>query len=193
MSTTSAPSDSTPAAAPRRFVAPKLCLIRRINLRMALLGALAFFFIGAPFFIWARQALSGGVIDHGSYVDVNLKAMSSFELDQINGQPSDVPDKFRALEGRRVRMVGEMWAPNDAGDGAIGHFQLVYSITQCCFSGPPLAQCFVDCDVVPGHEVDYYDSGLVSVWGIMHVRFRRDPDGVIKSIYEVNVYSVKPM
>lgn len=183
---------ATAKAAPNRFVAPKPSLIKQINLRAALLGAIAFFFIGGFFYLWARDAMSGGIINHGDYSEVNLKAMSSFELDQVNGQVSDVPMKFRNLEGHRVLLIGEMWAPRDAGDGSLGYFQLVYSRTKCCFNGPPLAQHFVDANVKRGVDAEYSD-GMVRVWGQLHIRFRRDPGGVIKSVYAVDVDRVDPL
>jgi len=181
-------------AAPHRFVAPKAPWFRRINYRVVLLGAIALLFIGGPFFIWARDAMNGGIVRHGDYADVNLKAMSTFDMNQMTGTTDDIPSKFRGLEGQRVRMVGEMWAPRDASDGGLSYFQLVYSKTKCCFSGPPLAQHFVDGNVIPGRTVYYDSDGMVSVWGTLHIRFRRDPDSkVIKSIYEVDVDRVDPV
>jgi hypothetical protein len=180
------------SAAPHKFVVPKKPLLKEINLRMVLLGALAFLFIGFPFYIWMRDAVNGGIINYGDYSEVNLKAMSSFDMDQVNGQPSDIPARFRALEGKRVLFVGEMWEGQSAGDVSPQYFQLVYSIAKCCFSGPPLAQHFVDANVVPGHKVYYYPNTMVNVWGTMHIRFRKDPGGVIKSIYEVDVDKIEP-
>jgi hypothetical protein len=192
-----ASASASPAArpaVPHRFVAPKAPWFRRINYRVVLLAGIAILFIGGPFFIWARDALNGGIVRHGDYADVNLKAMSTFDMDQMTGTPDDIPAKFRGLEGQRVHMFGEMWAPKDAGDGSLSYFQLVYSKTKCCFNGPPLAQHFVDGNVVPGTNVYYYDSGMVSVWGTLHIRFRRDPDSkVIKSIYEVDVDKLDPV
>jgi|ERR1700722_2541924 len=183
---------SRPAEAPRQFVAPKRPLIQRINFRVVLLAALALLFIGFPFFYWARDAMTGGIVNHGDYLEVNLKAMSSFDLDQVNGQITDIPQRFRTLEGKRVALVGEMWAQKDAGDGTLSYFQLCYSRTKCCFNGPPLAQHFVDSNVIPGRAV-YYDDGMVRVWGTLHVRMRRDPGGVIKSVYAVDVDKVESM
>lgn len=200
MSSISAGARSSAAASPARsgparFSAPKPSLIRRINYRVLVLAGVMLLFIGGPFFVWARQALSGGIVNHGNYLEVNLKAMSSFDLDQVNGRVTDVPMKFRNLEGKRVALVGEMWAPRDAGDGSLSYFQLVYSKTKCCFNGPPLAQHFVDGNVVPGTTVYYNSNGMVRVWGTLHIRFRRDegPGSVIKAIYAVDVDKVEDM
>jgi hypothetical protein len=191
-STTSAPA--RPEAGKQfRFEPPKPSLIRRINLRMVLIAGLVLFVVGAPFSIWLRQFVTGGIIKHSDYYEVNLKAMSSFDLDQVNGQPSDIPAKFRALEGKRVLLVGEMWDPHGAGDDSLSYFQLVYSKTKCCFNGPPLAQHFVDSFVNKGKTAYYYGWGMVDVWGTLHVKFRRDPGGVIKSVYAVDVDEVDPL
>ncbi|HUB25027.1 MAG TPA: hypothetical protein VL992_06325 [Tepidisphaeraceae bacterium] len=179
---------STPVAAPgRKFVAPTASIVKKINFRVVLLAAIAFLFVGYPFFFWARDMFDGGIVNHGNYADVNLKAMSDFDLDQMNGQITDVPLRFRQLEGKRVAMLGQMWAPNYAGDGSLKYFMLCYNRAKCCFAGPPLAQHFVDSYVKPGATA-YYDDGMVRVWGTLHVRFRRDPTtGVIKAIYMCEV------
>jgi hypothetical protein len=178
-------------ANPHRFVAPSKAPWARINLRVALLVSLALLIIGGPFLYWLRLELSRGIIRHGDYSEVNLKAMSSFDMDQSNGTESDVPARFRALDGSRVALDGEMWNGNSAGD-SVKYFQLVYSIAKCCFNGPPLAQHFVDSNVIPGHSVDFYRGTMVRVWGTMHIRFRREA-GVIKSVYQVDVDEVDPL
>jgi hypothetical protein len=176
---------------PHRFVAPAKAPWARINLRVALLVSLALLLIGGPFLYWLRLELSRGIIRHGDYSEVNLKAMSNFDMDQSNGTEADVPARFRALDGSRVALDGEMWNPTDAGD-SVKYFQLVYSIAKCCFNGPPLAQHFVDSNVIPGHSVDFYRGTMVRVWGTMHIRFRREA-GVIKSVYQVDVDEVDPL
>jgi hypothetical protein len=178
------------------FQAPKPSLSERINVRMIVFFAVVALLIGAPFYIWLRSALSGGIIRHGDYSDVDLKAMSTFDMDQTNGQITDVPSKWRALDGTRVKTVGETWSPL-AADGKVTYFQIVYSKTKCCFSGPPLAQHFVECNVMPSASSDDY-SDRVSVEGTLHVRIRKDVDKnsgvtVIKSVYQIDVDKIDPI
>jgi hypothetical protein len=188
----SAPASPAVASA-KKFVAPKASLLKKINFRVVLLAAIAFLFIGYPFFFWLRDMVGGGIVNHGDYAEVNLKAMSSFDLDQMNGQVTDVPLRFRQLEGKRVALVGQMWQPNQAGDGTLRYFMLCYNRAKCCFVGPPLAQHFVDSFVKPGVAA-YYDDGMVRVWGTLHVHFRRDPTtGVIKAVYACEVDQVDDM
>jgi hypothetical protein len=172
------------------FVAPK-SVWKQINWRMVLLIAII---LALPFFIffqWARQAFHHGIIDHGSYAEVNLKSMSSFDMDQFNGQPTDIPAIFRALDGRRVMMDGQMYAPNSASDGALRNFLFCYNRAKCCLSGPILAQHMVESIPVNGCQALYTD-GMARVWGTLHIRFNRDKEThAIHSVYEVDVDKVE--
>ncbi|MGA2233708.1 MAG: hypothetical protein ABSH22_22615 [Tepidisphaeraceae bacterium] len=186
------PTSQMPPPTPHRFAVRKP-FYQRINPRAAVLAGIALLFIGGPFYVWARGVIDGGIINEGDYFHVDLKAMSSFNLDQVNGTPNDVPARFRELEGKRVLLDGQMWAPTSAGSDSVNYFQLVYSITKCCFNGPPLAQHFVDANVVPGRVVYNYGQDPIHVWGTLHIRFRKEPGGVIKAVYEVDVDKVEEM
>jgi hypothetical protein len=175
------------------YASPKAAPWRRINWRIAIFAAVVLTIIGVPFYIWANEVITGGVHNYGSYKEVNLKAMSSFDMDQTNAVMEDIPGQFRAIDGQEVMMQGEMWAPTYAGDEQISYFQLVYSKTKCCFSGPPLAQHFVDGFVTDKAKVYMYDNVPVKVWGKLHVYIRKDAGGTIKSIYHVDVTKVEPI
>ncbi|HEX4055579.1 MAG TPA: hypothetical protein VHX86_15045 [Tepidisphaeraceae bacterium] len=179
---------------PRPLPSAKLRWSERVNWRILVFVAVVAMPIALLFFWWLDEAISGGIHDYGAYKEVDLKAMSTFDMDQMNATMQDIPEKWRNLEGKKVLAVGEMWAPNYAGDSErLSYFQLVYSKTKCCFSGPPLAQHFVDGYVVKGAHVYYYDVP-VKVMGTIHVYVRKDPtSGVIKSIYHVDVEKVTPI
>jgi hypothetical protein len=162
----------------------KLPLSERINFRLvAFLGVIALL-VGAPIFIFVQQALTGGVIRRGDFLEVDLKAMSTFDFNQTDGKQSDVPQRWRELDGKKVLLIGEMWAPEDAGDGNLKKFQLVYSKTKCCFSGPPLVQHFVVCYVNPGAKAVFLDVP-VKIYGTLQVKVKNEGGKV------VNIYSVK--
>ena len=188
-------SGSTPPPSlsyePRPYWAPKAPWTQRFNWRIFVFAAVIIVPIGFVFGMWVNEVRSNGIYNRGDFLEVNLKAMSTFDMDQHNAVQTDIPAPFRALEGKKVMMIGEMWAPQSAGAG-LGYFQLVYSKTKCCFSGPPLAQHFVDGNVVPGKLVYYYDVP-VKVWGTLHVSISKDKDGVIKSVYHVDVDKVEPI
>jgi hypothetical protein len=176
--------------APMEMPAPRWS--ERLNWRIVIFAGVMLFLVGWPLYTYVNETITGGIHDHGSYKEVDLKAMSSFDMDQRSAELPDVPSQFRGLEGQDVLMTGEMWAPQSASDGSLGYFQLVYSKTKCCFSGPPLAQHFVDGNVVKGVQAFYYDIP-VKVWGKLHVYMRRDKGGVIKSVYHVDVNKVEPI
>jgi hypothetical protein len=177
-----------------RPIAPQKPWGQRVNWRILVFVAVIVVPILLIFAWWLNEFMSGGIHDYGSYKEVDLKAMSSFDMDQMNASEDDIPAKWRQLEGDKIMAVGEMWAQRSAaGSDRLGYFQLVYSKTKCCFSGPPLAQHFVDCDVKPGAHVYNYDVP-VKVWGTEHTRIRKDPQtGVIKSIYHFDVDKVEPI
>jgi len=174
------------------YLPPESKWKKYLNIRIIIFSAVVLTIIGGIFFPWLSERLTGGVHDYGTYKAVDLKAMSSFDMDQVNASISDIPQIFRNLDGQEVLMTGEMWAPRSASDGRLGYFVLVYSRTKCCFNGPPLAQHFIDGNVVRNADVGYTDEP-VRVWGKLHVFIRKDPDGVIKSIYHVDVDKVEPI
>jgi hypothetical protein len=184
---------SSPPLPYERISAPRPSLLQRINWRIIVFAVVVIGPIGGLFYVWLNETLSGGIHDYGAYKQVDLKAMSTFDMDQNYAKPEDIPKKWRDLEGQQVLMIGEMVAPRDAGDSKLSYFQLVYNKAQCCFKGPPLAQHFVDGDVNNGAKAYYYDT-MVKVWGKIHIYIRRDPaTGQIKSIYHVNVDKVEPI
>jgi len=176
---------------PVPIIPPPTPWMQRINWRLIVLASIVLIIVGVPFYIWLDEVVTGGIHDYGSYKEVDLKAMSTFDMDQQSGTMDDIPVKFRQLDGKRCLMVGEMWNPRSAGDESLSYFVLVYSKTKCCFNGPPLAQHFVDGNVVKGSKIYYYETP-VKVWGTVHVFIHKDK-GVIKSIYHVDVDKVEPI
>jgi hypothetical protein len=168
----------------------KLSLSQRINWRMLIFFGVMALLIGYPLYVFVSEAVSGGVHDRGSYLEVDLKAMSNFEMDQENATLADIPEQWRKLEGKRIQLEGEMWQPTDAG-GKVGSFQLCYSIAKCCFSGPPKVQHFVNGTVVKGKRLYAYPN-LVRVIGTLHINVKRNAEK-IESVYQLDVESVEPV
>jgi len=162
----------------------------KINFRMLAFAGVLLLLIGYPIYVYVDSVVSGGIHDAGNgYKEVDLKAMSVFPFDQINGTIDDVPKKWRELDGKKVVVYGEMWDTQGAGD-SVQHFQLCYSIAKCCFSGPPQVQHFVDSRVAPGREIQYYPN-QVKVTGTLHVNVQRDADKV-KRVYALDVETLAP-
>src|SRR4030095_7303818 len=99
--------------------------------------------VGYPIWVMVEQQVTGGIKQaDGGYKDVNLKAMSTFTFDQVNGRLEDVPTKWRELDGQKVILKGEMY--NTLGtEQNVDTFVLVYSIAKCCVTSTPQVQHFV--------------------------------------------------
>lgn len=161
-----------------------------LNLRMIIFFVVIAGVIGYPAYIYLHEAMTQGIVHRADgYAEVNLKTISLFPFDQQAGTITDVPDRFRALDGQKVILVGEMWAPDAAGP-AVNHFDLVYSIAKCCFSGPAQVQHFVKGTSNVG-PLPFY-SGEVQVKGTLKVNVTYD-GGKVSAVYHVNVDSIEPL
>jgi hypothetical protein len=150
--------------------------------------------IGYMVYLFADTWRSHGIWEvrdtrYGSYKKVDLKAMSLFQLNQNSATDADIPPEYRALDGKRVMLVGEQYVTGSSR-GAQLEFDLVYSISKCCFNGPPQIQHFVKCKPMPGKQIETY-VGLVKVVGILHVGVQIE-NGRVASVYRMNVESVEP-
>ena len=171
--------------------APKASIVQRINPRMIVFLLVIGCLIGYPLYIFIDAAVSGGIKDAGGgYKEVDLKAMSLFWFDQQHGTLQDIPAKWRALDGQKVIVFGEMWAANYAGND-VSNYDLCYSIAKCCFQGPPQVQHFVKSKPQPNARLNYY-PGLVKVKGVLHVNVKQGPEKV-ESVYQMDVEEIEPV
>jgi hypothetical protein len=159
---------------------------------MIIFVAVVLALIGTPVYIYLDNALTGGIHNRGDRLEVDLKSMSNFPFDQANGTVNDIPKQFRDLDGKRIVVTGEIYAP-DSASADLDHFDLVYSIAKCCFSGPPQIQHFVHSKVKDGGTVPYV-NGLVEVVGVLKVDVQKNPEtGKISQVYAMDIESVKPL
>jgi len=171
--------------------AAKIPLSERLNLRMIGFIAVIAVLVGYPVYVMIDQQLSGGIKQAaGGYQEVNLKAMSTFTFDQVNGTLEDVPKKWRELDGQKVILHGEMYQPFYAGYDEVDRFDLVFSIATCCVTSTPQVQHFVKAQALPGRSIRYYDQP-VEVHGILRVNVKRE-EGRVSSVYQLDVESVQP-
>lgn len=195
MSQATTPS-SSPAASPvvdyNPRPAPRRKMPAWLNPRVLIFVAVFGLIIGAPVYMIADQMISGGIHHRADgSTEVDLKTISLFPLDQQNGTLDDVPAKFRELNGKKVVLVGEMYAPGASGD-YVGGFDLCYSIAKCCFSGPPQVQHFVKTTPTKaGAGIPYY-GGLVRCTGTMTVNVVKESDKVA-SVYQLKLDSIEPV
>jgi hypothetical protein len=140
--------------------------------------------LGYPVFCKLDAMLTHTIHEHNGVYTVDLQAMSDFTLDQLNGRTEDIPEPFRKLDRKRVTLVGQMWSPTTSA-GKLSRFVLVYSINNCCFSGPPLVQHFVHATISDAEPVAL-SGGFVKVTGMLHVGVERDAAG-LTSVYRIDV------
>jgi hypothetical protein len=175
----------------------KLPLSQRINFRIIIFSGIVLFLLGWPVYTFLIETFTHGIRDKGSYKEVNLKAMGYFEFDRDNGTINDVPKEFRALDGQKVLLSGEIFAPREAGPN-VEQFELVYSIQKCCFNGPPKVQERVFATVSKNNKnVHVRGDGYHKVMGTLHVTMKRDklPSGElggVTEVYHLDVDSIEP-
>jgi hypothetical protein len=162
----------------------------RVNLRLVvLLGILALPFLYFGYVI-IDQAVTGGVSKSGDVYNVDLKSLGSFPFDPNQDEDGSIPQRWRDLNGKKVALVGEMYAGASAAP-KVPAFQLVYSIQKCCFGGPPRVQERVFVKAPPGNPVPFYWQP-VRVVGTLHVGARK-VDGQVVSVFEMDVERVEPV
>src|SRR5918995_207924 len=137
-----------------------LPISERINLRIVAFALIVLALLAFPLYWYLSVALTGGIRDAGNgYKEVDLMSMVTFPFDQKYGTAEDVPEKYRALNGQKVILTGEM-VPMQSAAPEINSFSLVYSVAKCCYSGEPQVQHFIHSTVKGGQQVPYY-GGLV--------------------------------
>ena len=161
---------------------------RWLTWRGLMLVATAVFLFAYPTYVYTWNLITGGITHQGDLLKVDLQAMSGFEMDQDAGTNDDIPQRYRQLNGKRVLLTGQMWEPYVA-DGKIHNFTLVYSITNCCFNGPPKVQHFIQATVLPGRIVELFQRFRRRV-GTLHVGVRSG-EGHVQSVYRIDVEKVK--
>jgi hypothetical protein len=160
-----------------------------LRVRKVILSLVGMYLLTVLIFQGMTGSFSHGIHRQGDLYSVDLRAMSDFSLDQLNGRDEDIPKPFRELDGKRVTLVGQMWSPT-AAVGSVSRFDLVYSINSCCFSGPPLVQHFVHA-TTPASVPLTKSSSFVNVTGRLHVGVERDSGG-LTSVYRIDVEDVRP-
>jgi hypothetical protein len=166
-------------------------MVQRINVRMLVFATIVLALLAFPVYWYLSVALTGGIRDAGNgYKEVELMAMVEFPFDQKYGTIDDIPQKYRALDGQKVILTGEM-VPMQSAAPEIQSFSLVYSVSKCCYSGEPQVQHFIHSSVKDGKKVPYY-SNLVQVYGTLHVNVTK-ADGKVDSVFQFDVENVKPL
>ena len=162
--------------------------------RVGFVVAAVLLLLGYALKVTWESVIKSGIRQNGDVYEVDLFTMSRFDMDQSAGTIADVPQKFRELDGKRVALKGEI-APggNEAGD-RISEFQLCYSVQNCCMTGQPQAQHFVNCKTEPGKSVRNYANrpGGVRVVGTLHVNVIKTA-GKVESVFQMDLERAEPV
>jgi hypothetical protein len=160
-------------------------MIARVGLVVALVLAL----VGYAAKVTYESVIQGGVVSAGDHYDVDLKALSNFEMDQVNGTLADIPERFRKLDGKKVLLQGEIAPTGYEAGPNITKFSLCYSVAKCCFGGPPKPQHFVACSSPAGKQIT---SNSVKVYGTLHINVI-NTGGAVSSVFQLDVERVEPV
>jgi hypothetical protein len=169
----------------------KIPLRERINFRIILFTAVVLFLIGTPVYIFVKETVTGGIETVGDLKKVDLKAMGNFPFDEVNGTVSDIPERYRALDGQKVQLEGEVYDDTEAGD-RMTRFQLVYSIAKCCFGGPPKVQERVWVQVPPDMKVPNISGAFARVSGTLKIDLNRQ-EGKATQVYVMSMDKLEPL
>ena len=158
--------------------------VKRVRFRMAFIVVIGLVLIGITYWILRRPP---------GPIQVNLKSLSNFKMDQRNVSSMDIPQSARDLDGKRITIQGEVWQPDDLF--AVHFFQLVYSVV-AIGNGPLKLQQFINCDVEPSAQSAANKvacTGVaVRVTGTFHVGVDREQEtGLLSSIFQLDVDSIQ--
>ena len=176
---------STTIIAPKRNQTPHH---PKLNLRLVVLALVVLAPLGWMTYTLVSQSISEGIEQVGAYKEVNLKALGNFPFDDLSDTEAAVPPVYRALDGQKVLLIGQMYSDMVASN-TTDRFQLVYSIANCCFGGPPKVQERVFAKAPEGKRVFVYDH-LAKVYGTLHVRAVRE-NGKVVSLFDMDVEKIE--
>jgi hypothetical protein len=166
--------------------------VRRIKWRFVFFFLITGTVIAIPAYAWFWSQQPDDIVVFDTYKKVSLKALSGIPFDPANGKITDIPQRYRDLEGQRVKLAGFMVAPGAQRYTNIKNFDLFYIDPNVGSANPPV-QAHIHC-TVQGNGVVRYLSGPATVWGFFHCDIHRDANThEITSIYQLETYSVLPL
>ncbi|HEY1683409.1 MAG TPA: hypothetical protein VGG19_01485 [Tepidisphaeraceae bacterium] len=88
----------------------------------------------------------------GQPIDISMKNLGGFPFNQQDGTINDVPQSFRNLDGKRLNLVGVLWAPQSTTP-QLSRFEITYAIPRGSWHLPPQIQQFVQCKPALGRTI----------------------------------------
>ena len=162
------------------------------GLRIALFALIVLAPVAVLGYVYYDFQRTGGIQEMADgYKLVDLRAMSTFPMDQRDGTIDDVPPIYRALDGEKVVLEGEMYSDRSAAS-QVREFDLVYSIADCCYGSEPQIQHFVRSQAADGGVIDFYRGVPVQVRGTLRVDVEKS-GGRVTGVYHLAVEDVQPL
>lgn len=120
----------------------------------------------------------------GQVLNLSIKALGNFSYDPAAFTP--IPADVKQLNGSTVQLSGYMIATQQAGED-VSQFELVPSLTSCCYGQPPGVQHTIVVHCPPNTP---YSGGLVTVTGKLTVQAVRD-GGYVVSLFQLQAEKVQ--
>jgi hypothetical protein len=163
-----------------------------INFRLIAFLAIVAIPLLFPVYVFVNQTLTGGIQRADGFSKVDLKSLGFFEFEQTTGTIKDVPKKWRDLDGQKVQLTGYMFS--NLAASRVRDFELVYSVTKCCFNGPPMVQERVFVHIPADRPAMPYNmAAFMQMTGTLHVKVVKNEDGVIQSVYTLDLEAAQQL
>jgi hypothetical protein len=120
------------------------------------------------------------------YQNVTFEELSGFDYALYaseSKQTHPVPEKIRALSGKRIAVDGYMM-PLVGESGGAKKFLLLKSQTGCCYGGTPKLNEWIEVTMDAGVVAKYEHFALVTVWGVLEVN-PESREGMATGLYKM--------
>jgi hypothetical protein len=127
-----------------------------------------------------------------SYITVDFAQLSNFPLEQRGGTMDDIPASCRALDGKHVKMSGLVVVSIDTTDVSHPSALLTTDAHLRNEHQPPRVQWLLHARAKAGMTIDPGYAAFLTVAGTLHVVPKHDPDGVLTSVFTIDVDRLQP-
>jgi hypothetical protein len=125
-------------------------------------------------------------------ISVDFAQMSDFPLDQRGGTMDDIPASWRALDGKHVKMSGMVAAWINTTDASHPSALLTTDAHLRNEHEPPRVQQVLYAYAKAGVMTDPTGEALLTVAGTLHVMPKRDSNGILSSVFSIDVDRLEP-
>ena len=127
-----------------------------------------------------------------TYITVDFARMSDFPLDQRDGTVGDIPASCRALDGKRVTMSGLLAVTIDTTDPSHPSALLTTYAHLRNEHEPPRVQWVLSAHANAEMLNELSNRALLTVKGTLHVVPKYDSNGLLTSVFTIDVDQIEP-